>query len=100
MEKDIKLSKFFPTIYFPEFMIFFRVPGRPPTLASFRSRFHIPVGQFRYFFKSCDHHVTGQGSIHWIEITEQNEPLPTIRMKLNGINPDEIIVEAKVIDCI
>lgn len=67
-----------------------KVPGRPPTLASFQSRFHMTSsGVFRYFFKSRD-----EDSVSWIEITDPHEPLPTVK---NGANHDETIVEAKVI---
>ena len=71
-----------------------RVPGRPPTLASFRSRFHMAStnGIFRYFFKSRDE---DDSSPSWIEITDPNEPLP--RVKNGANNQDETIVEAKVI---
>ena len=68
------------------------MPGRVPTLASFRSKFHISHGSFRYFFKSED---TTDGT--WIEITESSEPLPLLKAKV-GANQDEMIVEAKVID--
>ena len=73
---------------------FLRVPGRPPTLASFRSRFHMAStnGIFRYFFKSRDE---DDSSPSWIEITDPNEPLPTVKNGAN--NQDETIVEAKVI---
>jgi len=71
-----------------------KVPGRPPTLASFRSRFHMAStnGIFRYFFKSRDE---DDSSPSWIEITDPNEPLPTVKNGAN--NQDETIVEAKVI---
>ena len=44
-----------------------RVPGRPPTLQTFRAKIHLR-GQFRYFFKNADD--------FWVEITDGTEPLP------------------------
>jgi len=55
-----------------------RVPGRPPTLQTFRPQMHLQ-GQFRYFFKNQDD--------FWIEITDETEPLPVVNET----------VEAKVI---
>jgi len=57
-----------------------RVPGRPPILSAFRQKFHQSSGSYRFYFKYAD--------ASWVEITENNEPLPVI---------DEI-VEARVMD--
>lgn len=57
-----------------------RVPGRPPTLQTFRSKMHLH-GDFRYFFKNHDD--------FWIEITDETEPLPVVNET----------VEAKIITC-
>ena len=46
-----------------------RVPGRPPTLQTFRPQMHLQ-GQFRYFFKNHDD--------FWMEITDETEPLPVV----------------------
>ena len=46
-----------------------RVPGRPPTLASFRAKMHLQ-GTFRFFFKNEED--------FWIEITDETEPLPLV----------------------
>ena len=94
-------QKFYPTLVYQQYVrsrvvtkTILRVPGRPPTLASFRSRFHMAStnGIFRYFFKSRDE---DDSSPSWIEITDPNEPLPTVKNGAN--NQDETIVEAKVI---
>ena len=61
-------------------LVILRVPGRPPILSAFRQKFHQSSGSYRFYFKYAD--------ASWVEITENNEPLPVI---------DEI-VEARVMD--
>ena len=55
-----------------------RVPGRPPTLGSFKQKMHCQ-GKFRYFIRSDEN--------AWVEITEDNEPIHVM----------ENFAEAKVI---
>ena len=46
-----------------------RVPGRPPTLGSFKQKMH-SKGNFRFFIRSEEN--------AWVEITEDNEPIHVI----------------------
>ena len=68
--------------------------------------------QYKFRFDNADNNKESAGqtdnpttaapitsSAIWIEITDMKEPLP-MRKSKNGANQDEMIVEAKVIDCV